>query len=316
MSRVDILAEAADASIVKFLEVTRIYSKDTKTLICIFEGEDEKYYGCRISSFIGDNSWRGINSGGRNSVLELREYILEHPEYNDCNAIYFIDRDYEDWFTNPDPQKIYVTPGYSVENFYANENCLRHILNAEFKISEADEYSEPYQLVISAFRERFSELSEHLLAFNIWGKSRAIMLRDGKPMLKIYFSDATPEKLSSINLVNCTLNYDTSNASSLFKKISNEDFCREALTEAREFFEMNDPLRFYRGKQQLEYFRLFLSSLREDFTKGGGITFNKKSKLTLEFKEGFTLSELAQYAETPNCLRHFLKNQHIEQSPE
>lgn len=63
MNRVDLLVAAAQSNPVKFMEATRAYSKSPSVIVCIFEGEDEKYFSCRLSMEFGDQGWKGINAG-------------------------------------------------------------------------------------------------------------------------------------------------------------------------------------------------------------------------------------------------------------
>ncbi|WP_439253910.1 DUF4435 domain-containing protein [Pseudomonas monteilii] len=313
MSRVATLTNAASSAAVKFLEVTRAHSKKPQAAICIFEGNDEKYYACRLSSILGQDSWVGINTGGRNPVLELRKLILQHPVYKKCRFLCFIDKDYDDWLVNPDPDRIYITPCYSIENLYASQMCLVGILSAEFRVTDFNEMASEYAACIDLFQKRMVEVCECLLSFNIWGKGRALMERDGKGVPKVYLNDATIDKLIHLDLASCTILYDPNDISSLLRKSSNDDFCAVAIAEATSSFENVNRMLRYRGKQQIEAFRRFLSALRHDFVTGGGVVFKKKGKLKMEFDDSKDLlSELSQYADTPDCLRRFLHVRRVE----
>jgi len=309
MSRVEVLKAAGSGPSVKFLELTRVQAKHPNAIVCIFEGEDEKYYGCRLSVSHGHDGWRGINTGGRSAVLELRDSIIKHPVYNKCKFLCFIDKDYEDWYANPDPERIYVTPCYSVENLYANETCLDGLLSAEFKVTDFNEFSAEHKVCIETFSKRMHEACQHLLEFNSWAKSRAIMARDKKVPIKIYLNDAHVGDLITLNLTSCEIKYNPDDVSSVFKKLNNNMLDLPALIEARLTLSQGQPIYDYRGKQQLQVFKEFIKSLQADFTKPGNIIFSKKSKLKVDFEnEGIDLlSTLAQYAKTPDCLRVFLK---------
>ncbi|WP_106803453.1 DUF4435 domain-containing protein [Pseudomonas sp. S5D5] len=308
MTRVQKLKAAGSTNSVKFLEMTRIHSKSPDTIICIFEGEDEKYYGCRLSTSFGDEHWKGINTGGRDHVLDLRDKILNHSVYKKCKFLCFIDRDYEDWFINPDPDRIYVTPCYSVENLYANETCLNRILSAEFNVTDCNDLASEHSLCIKLFNERMSEAANHALAFNAWAMSRSIMVRDNKPPIRIFLNDVQSCDLVDLSLKTCTLKYDPNNVNSLFKKLDNSMLDQNSLSEALQFLSNSDPIKKYRGKQQLQIFKSFLKALKADYSAAGNIIFNKKNKLKIEIENEKLdiLSTLSQYAQTPDCLRTFL----------
>jgi hypothetical protein len=119
---------------------------------------------------------------------------------------------------------------------------------------------------------------------------------------------ATLEKLIDINLTNCTIKYDPNDISSLFKNLDNSMLCVDSVNEALNSFPPQSRLRKFRGKQQVEAFRQFLIALKNDFTTPGNIIFAKKGKLkiALDSEDTDLLSEISQYAETPDCLRDFL----------
>lgn len=308
MSRVASLQKAGGASAVKFLEVTRIKSKNPDILICIFEGEDEKYYGCRLSTLIGHDQWSGVNTGGRKIVLEVRELIIHHPTYNTIRFACFIDRDYETWTKNPDPKRIYITPCYSVENLYANEVCLKQILAAEFGATEYNENSKEYTSSLKAFNERLKEFVDAATQFNAWAKSRAIMERDGKPPIRLFLNDVSAENLANISLQNCTINYEEADINSLFKKSKQTDLCVDSVREALKDLNSSDKVYNFRGKQQLEFLGIFLSLLKADAAQGNASIFRSKRKIKLSLDKTDLLSELSQYSETPPCLIAFIKS--------
>jgi hypothetical protein len=317
MSRVDLLAAAGQSYSVKFMEVTRAYSKSPNLIVCIFEGEDEKYFSCRLSMEFGDNGWEGINSGGRSAVLELHNLLSTHRTYNKYRFVGFIDRDYDEPAINPDPERIYLTPCYSVENFYASSICLSNILSAEFKTSEINERRAEYKLCMQFFKARFEEVCTNLLEFNSWAKSRAIQEKNGIKPIKLFLNDATIDKLMDLNLTSSALVYDPDNITSVFKKADVTLLCSLSVTEARDSFSPESRLSMFRGKQQLEAFKLFLSALKADYLSGGAIVFNRKGKLKTDLasKDADLLSELSQYAETPDCLRAFLRKHSLGTAP-
>lgn len=313
MSRVGQLREAASSSSVKFLEVTRAQARRPGATICIFEGDDEKYFSCRLSSILGGENWVGVNTGGRKLVLDLRQIIMRHPVYKKCIFLCFIDKDYSDWLVNPDPKRIYITPCYSIENFYASQACLNGVLSAEFRVTDFNELAMEHAACVEVFKSRMTEACEYLFAFNVWAKARALMERDEKPVPKVFLQDATIDKLIKVSIQSCEIIYDPADISSVLKKSRNEDFCPESIKEAAASFGKSDRMRRFRGKQQIEVFREFMASLRDDFVSGGGIIFKQKNKTRLEFGSSRDLlSDLSQYAETPECLRQFLHSHVIE----
>jgi hypothetical protein len=309
MSRVDILAAAAQSYPVKFMEATRAYSKSPSVIVCIFEGEDEKYFSCRLSMEFGNQGWKGINSGGRKAVLDLHGLLSTHDTYKNYKSVGFIDNDYDEPVVNPDPENIYVTPCYSVENLYASPVCLSNILSAEFKVSEVNELHDEHKLCLQIFKTRLDEVCTYLLEFNSWAKSRVIQEEKGMTPIKLFLNDATIDKLVDINLDCSAILYNPDDITSVFKKADVTLLCNQSVAEARMSFSPEVRLSMFRGKQQLEAFRLFLAALKLDFLLAGTIIFHKKGKLKTDLasEDSDLLSELSQYAETPDCLRAFLR---------
>lgn len=309
MSRVDALAAAAETEPVKFLEITRAYSKQPTIIVCIFEGNDAKYYNSRLATTFGDNGWQGIHSGGRSSVIDLHELLSNHATYQKYRFISFVDNDYDEPFVNPDPDRIYVTPGYSVENLYSSATCLNSILAAEFNVTPINERHLEHKACLDAFKKVFDETCEHLLTFNGWAKSRIIQKAKGAPPIKLFLNDATIDMLVEVDLKSSKIIYNPNDIKSVFKKADPSLLCPQSVSEAIKSFP--PPVRYhkFRGKQQLAAFGQFLTHLQKDFKSGGKIIFNKKTKMKAEFiHEGSDLmSELSQYAETPDCLRAFLR---------
>ena len=98
---------------------------DIETLYCFVEGHDWPYYHIRISAISG-KSCEVIVSNGKKSVLAIYNLLNKIPEYNRYKKLFFVDRDYDD-NSNID-KNVYVTPGYSVENFYGSIDCFKNII--------------------------------------------------------------------------------------------------------------------------------------------------------------------------------------------
>jgi hypothetical protein len=58
--------------------------------------------------------------------------------------------------------------------------------------------------------------------------------------------------------------------------------------------------------------RIFLTQLKADRNiKAGRKVFKEKGNVKLQLTKGNTISELSQYADTPQCLRDFLLRQNF-----
>ena len=307
MDRVQKMQEQGSSYSVKFTEMTRIYAKDKSTLICIFEGKDEKYYANSLNTIKGQGRWSGINTGGRSAVLKLAETVNQHPTYNKVNYAGFIDRDYEDWFVNPNPNKIYVTPCYSIENLYVTESCFRQILSAEFNITEFNENSHEFPKCLNAFINRLDDFVNGVEVFNIWAKAHRIMKRDDPETKGLNIGNVETKKIIKIDIDRSLLKYDTTDPSSVFKDILDFKLSADAIQEAANSFKTVDRTRFFRGKQQIDFMCELLSKLKSDRNSKTPKFFSEKGKVHLNISQDNAISELSQYADIPDCLKDFIR---------
>lgn len=308
MDRVHQMQEQGSSYSVRFIEMTRIYSKDKSILICIFEGKDEKYYANILNSIKGQGQWSGINTGGRSAVLKLAETIDQHPTYNKINYAGFIDRDYIDWFVNPNPNKIYVTPCYSIENLYVTESCFKQILSAEFDITEFNENSDDFTKCLNVFENRLDEFVDGVEVFNIWVKAHRMMTRDDPTTRGLNLGNVKTKDIIKIDIDRSVLKYDTNDPSSVFKDISDFKLSADAIEEAANSFNNVDRARFFRGKQQIDFMRELLEKLKKDRNSQHPKFFSKTEKVQLTLSKDNIISELSQYAYTPPCLVDFIKS--------
>jgi len=305
MSRVDLMAKEAEEFSTKFMEFMRIVGGDPHLFVCIFEGEDEKYYSGRINTSLHDTTWECINTGGRKPALELFETIANHFLYKTYKYLCFIDKDYDDKFNNPDPSKIYSTPGYAVENFYFSTACLKKILSAEFNIKPANELAALCEKYTRLFTKTKQEFLDATFEFNVWAKTNYIMANNGATPLKMSIKSIKTDELTKITLEKVEANYDCNDISSVFAHLKNSDLCSSALLESRTQLSNQDPALSYRGKNCADFMRHFLLGIKSDINS---ITFKEgeKPKIRINFSKDNFLSEVSQYADTPSCLIHFL----------
>ncbi|MDO6508683.1 DUF4435 domain-containing protein [Colwellia sp. 4_MG-2023] len=307
MDRVLTMQKHGSSYSVKLLEFSRIYSKNKDNLICLFEGQDEKYYTSRVDNFIGKGRWQGINSGGRRVVTDLYDVINKHPIYKESNYCCFIDHDYQDWYENPDNDRIYVTSGYSIENYYVSEPVFKDILSSEFNITEFNEHSVDYTKCIQAFNARLEEFNSCVLPFNCWAKAHRLMEYRKQAPRTLNIQNIKIDELVSISIEKVEKAYGDS-PENLFKDYEGLSLCPVALKDAQDNLNTKNLTLAMRGKQQLEFLRMFLIKLKTDRGSKTPSFFSAKGKVILSLTKDNCISELSQYAETPECLTEFLTN--------
>ncbi|MGU3307519.1 DUF4435 domain-containing protein [Pseudomonas sp. M5A4_2d] len=305
MNRVEKMAQDAEEFSTKFMEFMRIVGENPDLLVCIFEGEDEKYYSGRLHAILNNENWECINTGGRTPALELFETIKDHVLYSTYKYLCFVDKDYDDVFGNPDPLKIYSTPGYAVENFYFSLACLKKVLSAEFNIKSANELKHLYSRYISLFKRVQKDFTAAILEFNVWAKTNYIMCKKGDTPLKMSIKSINTNDLINITLENIKINYDPNDISSVFGHLKNSDLCATSLQESKTTLIEQDPILSLRGKNCADFMRLYLLAIKSDINSTQ-FKEGEKPKIRINLSKDNFLSEVSQYADTPPCLVHFL----------
>lgn len=303
MSRVQNMAHARQNISVKYQEFMRIISKN-KFPMC-FEGEDEKYYSVRLTN-LTSLDWVGINCGGKSKVIGLREKIRKNEAYKDKEVFFFVDSDFDSNEEIIDFEDIYITPCYSVENLYTSEEVFKRILKSEFNLGEFDEDPTCYQRVIKVFNDRKLEFLNSINDFNLLIHFLRNKEASGELHTNLNLNNIEIESLVSITLSKVEKKYDINDFHKIFPELPGD--LKIELSMSWSYFEDKCKEKSFRGKQNLEFLRNFLTILKQDRgKKTDREIFNEKGKVKLQLTRANTISELSQYAETPHCLKDFFK---------
>lgn len=308
MSLVKLLINSRDNLSVKFMEFTRIVSKNKGKVAVFFEGQDEKYYSVRINSIRPDIQWSGINSGGKSNVIKLRKKIRSHSTYANSSCIFFVDSDFDENNSIKDLEDIYITPCYSVENFYITNAAFERILSAEFGINDALENENCYNNAISTFKKMKNNYIDSIKEFNFLIRELRLMGHCGELTERININNLNYDSLIKLNLDYVEKVYDESNPKSLFPELPAN--LSVNLESSKKHFSPLSAELWFRGKQHLEFLRILLMKFKEDrCKKGERVIFANRGNVKLQLTKGNCISELSQYADTPCCLKIFLEKQ-------
>lgn len=304
MSRVEDLVKSRDSLSVKFLEFTRIVSKSRFAVF--FEGEDEKYYSVRINTIRPDISWGGVNCKGKSNVINMRKRIRQHSTYSKHPCLFFVDSDFDDNQEILGLSDTYLTPCYSVENLYISEAAFSRILSAEFGINDACDEHECFQYCLSKYSTIKSQYLEEIAGFNLLVKELRFMEQAGDLNGRLNINNLNIDDLVTIDLSYVSRNYSESAPSSIFPELP-EDL-EVSFERSQEYFAGKNKEHWYRGKQNLEFFRVFLVKLKNDrCRKNDREIFSSRGNVKLQLTRSNVISELSQYADTPACLKSFLE---------
>lgn len=282
--------ESANAAFVNF---TDNYKNFTSHVFCFYEGEDGKYYNQRIKQLIG-NPIIPIKAKNKSNTIKVWRKISKSQEYNNVQKMFFVDRDMDELPHDVD-ENLYITPCYSIENLYANIETFKNILEAEFSLNVTDP---DFIKCVDLFEILFEKFCTQMIPFNALVLIRSEKkLNNGKVSLNIKTRQVISISLGGIEKGN--------KYSDIYKlqedlEVTDQDleFATQRIIESQEFIEK------FRGKNQLDFLVEVLNLLK---SRKDDLTFFsiKRDNITLNITSN-RLSELSQYAKTPQCLKEFI----------
>ncbi|MCM3294089.1 DUF4435 domain-containing protein [Paenibacillus sp. MER 180] len=303
MTRMERLKESRKGATVAFTTFTRLKARHDTDLFCCFEGDDVKYYGLRIEHILNidiDNV-HFLNCGGKSEVLKLFEMINKDSYYSSVKIAYFVDRDYDSDIPERFHPKVYQTPCYSIENFYTTLTTFKKILKYEFNMTEDNE---DYKVLLSLFISRQEEFHKKTAALNIWLWCQRDRFKEGSAHRLNLDSFNLKKIVQSISLREITADYDIPKLMEIFPRaehIPEADY----LLKQKEVTGLKAQQRF-RGKFEIDFLFEFIESIKMEFTsetplikKHVGVKINQSKKNLI--------SELSQYASTPDSLVKYLR---------
>ncbi|MEG3896704.1 MULTISPECIES: DUF4435 domain-containing protein [unclassified Microcoleus] len=294
---VNTLRASRDKAVVIFTELTRLYKQYPFALYCFFEGEDSKYYGIRIKNIIRPEKDVHLSCKGKEGVLGIHRMLSARKYYANIRAAYFIDRDFDKSISDLGLNGIYETPCYSIENFYTSVQCFSEVLRTEFKLMESDDN---FERCVSLYRKLQEEFHNAVELLNTWIACQ----RDKSSELNI--SDISVSRFVNIELDKITKKYVIDDLYTMFPgaiTISPEELDAR-LTELR----CSTRQKSFRGKFEIEFMLTFLQKLMPEANQGNYPYFTRKFKVVLSLSKRNIISELSQYADTPDCLDSYLKS--------
>jgi hypothetical protein len=300
----DALRGSRDSYAVKLRDFLRLSGQRPDAYIIFFEGQDSKYYSYRIELLRQELPWAGINSGGKDNVLRLHELIVNHDQHKLVKTLYFIDRDFDELHELPNHHMVYITPGYSVENLYVTEQVIRRILRDEFGLDEYSETDDSFGRCVTAFRNSLADFTESAAELNGWVMLQRRHEKESPGTSKANLNSISLPRYFQVGLLASTSTYTlteietATNATRSFTK-------GEAMAAVAAIPTADRSARF-RGKFQAYFLRVFLSRLCEDANSRTPELFNQRRSVALNLSERNLVSELCQYAETPDSLRAFI----------
>ena len=278
----------------------KVYTRFSQHPICFVEGEDIKYYGVRVENILRSNDVNFIVSGGKKSVINFKSKIANMKELEGIIALYFVDRDFD---LPLNDLEIYETPCYSVENFYTSREVLIRILISEFGLMRTDD---EFEKCLGIFDERQKEFHELSLLLNAWIACQRSIERTkiGSGTNKLNLGNLKLTDFFNIRLDGITAKYDIDELAKVFP----HSYEIEHLDLELKKRELRDalPQKSYRGKFEIEFFRLFIDQLAKLARQGGNEIFPEIVNVKTSITKVNIISDLSRFADTPLCLEEYV----------
>jgi hypothetical protein len=295
MSEVEnLLNEAITTSSVAFHQFALLTTNDKKCFYCFFEGKDASYYVPRITPYMEGHEIIPINCGGKSKVIEVYKIIKNVEEYDKYIKGYFVDSDFDENTESYFHEDIYVTPCYSIENLYVTDYTIKEILKCEFNILETESN---YKDIIDFYNQQQCEFHDHSKLFNAW-----YACQKEKPGCNILLENHFPDGIISIQIGSISSSYDLNKLNLLYPdsvEISEEDII-DKIGSLSTSFSNN-----LRGKFELIFLFNFIVFLIADANHRSRRVYIKR-KTSFEVKHHLLLSQITQYAITPQCLKNYI----------
>lgn len=277
-------------------------SKFPSEVVWVFEGKDVKYYSLRVEIITGKRAVAVVNAGGKENVLKVHGFVSANQDSFDSSYACFVDKDFD---RHPEKvENLYVTPTYSIENFYVSDSFLAKVLQAHFDFnSHADE--KYIYIICRKYRAWLKNFLSSVHYLNAW-----ILLQKGFADYRLNLSSVSLTKLVALSWNAAKLKsmkkYTLRILSKLFpmsKKLRHSDVLN-AMSE----FQAGEFQSNFRGKYFVDFVFEAISRLISDAKNQTPLLFNRKKTVTLGLSKVNFISDLAGYADTPVCLRNFISS--------
>ena len=147
-----------------------IQSRNTHKIFLFFEGKDDyKYYWCRLSPFIGTRKYKKYVCNCKNNVISVHEMISKKSVKKEGEkTLYFVDKDFDK--VNILSDDIYMTPAYSIENFYISDRAIKSMIIGEWGLSSEMEENDrnDFRIAVDFLISKRNAIIQSMLYANAW----------------------------------------------------------------------------------------------------------------------------------------------------
>lgn len=128
-----------------------------------FEGLDAAYYGMVIRMF--HNDVEPIKCHNKEGVKKVYRKLSNEPNFNTFKTGFFIDKDFDLNVEEEKNDDIFVTKGYSIENYYVTKESFERILTYHFGLNRSDKM---FSHIVDDYIKTQDNFNNAILEFNGW----------------------------------------------------------------------------------------------------------------------------------------------------
>ena len=259
-------------------------------LYCFVEGHDDLlYYNVRVEAISGKQC-SFVDSGGKKNVIALHEMLKGKKEYAKYKTLYFVDRDYDD--NSNINNEIYITPGYSVENFYGSINCFKNIIKGTYHIYEDNP---KFSICIELYNHLKDDFINATSCFCAWYRCTK-----SKVNHEVELSESFPERYATFHSDSIVKSdYDLVSLNNDYPNV--DDVTTDEFEESVSYIDNN--IFNIRGKYVMQFIEYIIQLLNKDSKTCKRYT---DSKVEFETNRKTLIARLSAYADNPNCLREYI----------
>ncbi|MDD4156398.1 MAG: DUF4435 domain-containing protein [Candidatus Cloacimonetes bacterium] len=295
----ELMLKKASSAVAVYHKIVNSYNNYDNALFYLVEGEDFYYYQSRIVTYsdYSDTEIFYFPCDGKENLIEARKLIKNIQFKENQRMCYFVDRDYGLHKTPPD---VYVTPNYSIENFYCCKECFQKVL---INLLTIHYNSNDYIECIKLYDKNLNEYHKITVPLNI-----------------LAYSIREYEKIHSLCRVDLSkIKFHHLIEDDNFETFKIKAFQQEFFIGILNFNNVIDEIQFrknsllfsgdsqdkLRGKYEMYFLKWFLSKLKTIVTDGNGkISPHRYANFNFEVN---LLQVLSPYANTPNSLIEYIQ---------
>lgn len=299
-SRVDELRRARARHAVAWVEFQHAHARESNGLFCFYEGyEDIQYYRARIVNRLGlstSDEPLDFVCNGKKGVLRLRE-LTRDTRFSGARLAFFVDADFDDNADVSALDDVYITPCYSIENFFVSPDVMRRILRAEFRFPEGVGTVETVEGLVVCFRDRMNEFLAATAALNEW------IFHARRDNTELNLDDLKLLDLIDFRSVPMRVQYSLESSVLHGRVLPNFSPCGGTCSIQR--LEHERRWATFRGKYLFEYMLYFVRELAGRRGPCSNL-LPPKTRTVLTISDASALLTLSSYADTPACLTDFI----------